>query len=203
MLSNLVGPVGEAQPTERMLRCTSRYAIRLAASLLDLAHRLLPRAADADVEAGRVEPHVRAHDSAEQDVAGLVVHRVVPVHPLLLDQAALQTEVRGDGGDLAGVVALVAADRDERVRSLGEGVGDDVFQLASLVATERQPRVDVLSLGPDPGAAEVIAQAVERMHGAGTEREFVPRKVSDAHNARSLQAGEDSTVVGALRFRNG
>ena len=57
--------------------------------------------------------------------------------------------MRGDRGDLAGVVGLVAADRDQRVRALGERVGDEVLELAGLVAAVGEPGVAVLALGPD------------------------------------------------------
>ena len=99
---------------------------------------------------------VGAHHPRQQDVADLVVDRVVPRHPLLLHETALQPEVGGDGGDLPGVVGLVAADRDQRVGAAGEHVGDDVLELADLVAAEGEAAVDVLALGPDLGAAEVL-----------------------------------------------
>ena len=67
----------------------------------------------------------------------------------------LRPEVRGDGGDLTGVVGLVAADRHQGVGALRQRVGDDVLELAGLVAAEGQPAVAVLPLGPDLGAAEV------------------------------------------------
>ena len=114
-----------------------------------------------------VEAHVGAHDPREQDVADLVVDRVVPVDPLLLDQPALQAEVRGDGRDLPGVVGLEAADRDERVGALGEHVGDDVLQLAGLVAAVRQARAAVLALGPHRRAAEMAVSRSSRWTGLG------------------------------------
>ncbi len=71
----------------------------------------------------------------------------------------LEAEVRGDGGDLAGVVGLVAADGDQGVGALREGVGDEVLELAGLVAAVGEPAVAVLALGPDRGAAEVRRSA--------------------------------------------
>ena len=154
---DLEGPVGEAEAAERVLggaRPGSRTACRRPPR--PRAMRVLPRAADADVEAGRVEPHVGAHDPRQQDVADLVVDRVVPVDPPLLDQPALQAQLGRDGRDLPGVVGLDAADRDQRVRPLGQCVRDDVLELAGLVAAEGEPRVAVLALGPDGRAAEVL-----------------------------------------------
>ena len=88
LLGHLERPVGEPQPAERVLRGARRDGVRRAARRLDLGDRVLPRPPDADVEARRVEPHVGAHDPAEQDVADLVVDRVGPVHPLLLHEPA-------------------------------------------------------------------------------------------------------------------
>ena len=99
----------------------------------------LPGASDADVEGGRVQPHVRAHDPRQEDVADLVVDGVVPIDPLLLDEATFEAELRCDGRDLAGVVRLDPADRDQRVGSLRECVGDKVLKLADLVPTEGEP----------------------------------------------------------------
>ena len=136
---------------------------------------------DADAEAGRVEPDVGAHDPREQDVADPVVDRVRPVHPALLHQPGLQPELGRDRGDLAGVVRLVAADRDERVGPLGQRVRDDVLELAGLVAAERQAGVAVLALGPDLRTAEVLGQPVERVHGARPEQQRVAVEVVERH----------------------
>jgi hypothetical protein len=66
-------------------------------------------------------------------------------------------------GDLARVVGLHAADRDQRVAALGQRVGDQVLQLARLVAAEGEPAVAVVPLGPQRGAAEVRGQALQAM----------------------------------------
>jgi hypothetical protein len=71
---------------------------------------------------------------------------------------------------LAGVVGLVTADRDQRVRALREHVRNDVLELAGLVAAVGQTAVAVLPFGPDPGAAEVLGEPVQRMHRAGSEK---------------------------------
>ena len=90
-------------------------------------------------------------------------------------------EVRGDGGDLPGVVGLVAADGDERVGAAGEGVGDDVLQLADLVAAVGQAAVDVLALGPDLGAAQVLGQPLQVLDGGGAEGERVALELLEDH----------------------
>ncbi len=78
--------------------------------------------------------------------------------------------MRRDRGDLAGVVALVATDRDEGVGALGEDVGDDVLELARLVAAEGEAAVALLALGPELDlVAERCAEALERMDRRRTE----------------------------------
>ena len=125
--------------------------------------------------------------AGEQQVADVGVAGLVPVDPVLLDEAAAEPEVRGDGGDLAGVVGLVAADGDERVRARRQDVGDDVLELAGLVPAVREPAAAVLPLGPDLRAAEVLGQAAQRVDRARPERQRVAREVSEAHG-RTLPA---------------
>ncbi len=64
-------------------------------------------------------------------------------------------------GDLAGVVGLHSADRDQGVGALRQGVRDEVLELAGLVAAEGDAAVEVLALGPEAGAAEVLGQPFE------------------------------------------
>ena len=130
----------------------------------------MPAVLEADAEPRLHQADVGPHDAGQQDVADLVVDRVRPVDPALLDQDGLQAHLGGDRGHLPGVVGLHAADADERVRALPERVGDQVLQLAGLVAAVGQPAVAVLALGPDAGTAEVIAEPVQRVHGAGAEQ---------------------------------
>ena len=82
LLSHLIGPVSEPQPAEPVLGRTGGDAVRLTPSLLHLTKRVLPRRADTDVEPGRVEPDISAHDPRQQDIAHLVVDRVVPLQPI-------------------------------------------------------------------------------------------------------------------------
>ena len=134
--------------------------------------RPLPAVADADVEAGGVEPDVAAHDAGQLDVADPARRRVGPVDPVLLHGHGAEPEVAGDAGDGAGVVGLHAADRDERVAALGERLGDEVLELAHLVAAERDAGVAVLPLGPDlDPAAELGAQPRQRVHRRGPEQQ--------------------------------
>ena len=195
LLLHLLRPLREAEPAERVLRGAGRDAVRRAAGVTDLLHRLLPRRADADVEAGGVEADVGAHDPRQQDVADLVVDGVRPVDPLLLHQPGLEAELRRDGRHLAGVVGLDAADGDERVGALGERVGDDVLQLAGLVAAVGQPGVAVLPLGPDLGAAEVGGQPVEPVHRAGAEQQRVAVEAVEVHG-RAPSLGQSRVVSG-------
>jgi hypothetical protein len=181
LLGDLEGPVRETQPAEAVLAGSRRDRVRRAAGRLDLAQRVLPRLSDADVEPGRVDADLGAHHPGQQDVADAVVDRLVPGHPLLLDQACLQAEVCGDGGHLPRVVGLDAPDRDEGVRPTGQHVGDDVLQLADLVAAVGQAAVDVLALGPHLRAAEVGGHPRQPVDRAGAERQRVTRKVVQLH----------------------
>ena len=133
----------------------------------------------------RVEAHLGAHDARQHDVADPVVDRVRPVDPALLDEHGLEAELRGHRGDLAGVVGLVAADRHEGVGALREHVGDDVLELAGLVAAVRQPAVAVLALGPDPRAAQVRGEPVQRVDRARPEQQRVAGEVGQGHGCSS------------------
>ncbi len=141
--------------------------------------RLLPRLLEPDAEPGGREPHVGAHEPRQQDVADPVVHRVRPVDPVLLHEHGLQPEVRGDGGDLPGVVGLHAADRHERVGALRERVGHEVLELAGLVAAEREaavarprasPRCGRRPDGRSGGAADAPGSARTSAGGGGSRR---------------------------------
>ncbi len=183
---HLAGPVGKPMAAERMVGGAGRDRVGLAADRLDGGERLLPALAEADVEAGVREAHVRPHDAGEQDVADQLVAGVVPVDPVLLHEHAVQAQVGGDGRHLAGVVRLHAADRDERVAPLGERVGREVLELAGLVATEGEAGVAVLPLRPDLDlAAQVLREAVEAVHRGGAEEQWHLGEVGQAHEADS------------------
>ena len=95
LLRDLVGPAGEAEAAEPVVRRSGGDRVRRPAARLDVLDGLVPRVTEADVEARRVEPHLGAHDPAQQDVADLGAQRVGPPrHPVLLDQHARQPEVR-------------------------------------------------------------------------------------------------------------
>jgi 1-aminocyclopropane-1-carboxylate deaminase/D-cysteine desulfhydrase-like pyridoxal-dependent ACC family enzyme len=89
-----------------------------------------------DPEPGRVEPHIRAHQPRQLDVARALVARVSiggvqSNHTRQVAAVAARSGLKarlvqehwvGDGGDLARVVALHAADGDEGRAALGLGV---------------------------------------------------------------------------------
>ena len=104
---------------------------------------------------------------------------------------------RRGGRDLARVVGLDAADRDERVAALGERVGDEVLELARLVAAVGEAAVAVVALGPDRGAAEVARQPVEAVDGRRAEQQRVAGERVEAHRAPSDEgevAGHEDVV---------
>ena len=172
LVGDLAGPACEPVAAERMVGGAGRDGVGLAATLADVVERLLPALAEADVEAGVGQAHVGAHDPREEDVADRLVARVVPVDPVLLHEDAGEAEVRCHRRDLPRVVGLDAADRDEGVAPLREGVGGEVLELAHLVAAVGEAGVAVLALGPDLDlAAEVLGEAVEPVDRGGAEGE--------------------------------
>jgi len=102
---------------------TGRDRVRGTTLGADFLQGVLPAFLEADPEAGLDEFDVSAHDPGEQDVTDPVIHRIGPVHPALLNQAGLEPQLGSDGGDLAGVVGLHSADRDEVGCALGERIG--------------------------------------------------------------------------------
>ena len=130
--------------------------------------RPLPALLEADAEAGLDEPHVGAHDPAQQDVADAVVDHVRPVDPALLhEHAARGPGARGDRRDLARVVGLDAADRDQRVAALGERVGDEVLELAGLVAAEGEPELQSSRLAQIDAPPRCFVSRSSRWTGEG------------------------------------
>ena len=181
-----------------MVGGAGRNRVRRAAGSLDVVDRLFPALLEADAEAGLHEPHVGAHDAAQHDVADAVVDDVRPVHPALLHEHAAEPEVGRDGGDLARVVRLHAADRDERVAALRERVGDEVLELARLVAAEREPGVAVVALGPDRGAAQVLRQPLEPVDGRRAEGQRIAREVVEQmprHSTGGKRAGNGRRIT--------
>src|SRR5262249_53473223 len=116
--------------------------------------------------------------------------------PVLLHEHAAEPEVRGDGGDLARVVRLDAADRDERVAAGGERVGDEVLELAHLVAAVREPRVAVVALRPELDlAAEVRAQPLEPVDRRRAEEQRDALEVGEAHGAMVAELPKASSSM--------
>ena len=182
LFRDLVRPPREAETAERMVGGAGRDRVWPPAALLDGGERVLPARPDPDVEAGRVEPYVGAHDPREQDVPDAVVDDVRPVDPVLLHEHAGKPESRGDGRDLARVVRLHAADRDERVAASRDRFRGEVLELSHLVAAVREPGVAVLALRPELDlAAEVRLEPLEAVHGRRAEEQRHAVEVGDAH----------------------
>ena len=121
---------------------------------------------------------MRPHHAAHQDVADAVIDGVVIVDPVLLDEPALHSELRGDRRYLARVVRLDAADRHQRVAPLRERIGHEVFHLPHLVAAEGEAGIAVLALGEDFDlAAEMPRQAIELFDRRRAEGERVAREI--------------------------
>ena len=176
-----------------MVGGAGRDRVRLPACGAHGLERLLPARPESDVEARVRQPHVGAHDPREQDVADPLVARIVPVDPVLLHEDALQAEVRSDGGDLARVIRLHAADRHERVAALRERVGGEELELPRLVAAVREAGVAVVALRPHVHlAAEVLAQPGEAMHRRRPEEE---RDARERVGVRHLRAAERHVAV--------
>ena len=180
---DLASPVGEAEPTKRMVGRARRDRIRRATGGHDGLESSLPAVADTDVEPGVVHPDVAAHDARQLDVPDPLIARIGPLNPVLLHRHRLQAEVTGDTRDLASVVRLDTADRHQRVTPLGEGVRHEVLQLADLVATERDTRVAVLTLGPDLDvAAQDGAEPTQRVNRRRAEQQRNTCEVVETHH---------------------
>ncbi|MCY1384790.1 hypothetical protein D9M69_730880 [compost metagenome] len=80
------------------------------------------------------------------------------------------------------MVGLDAADRDQRVAALFQGLGDQVFELARLVAAEGQAAVAVFAFGVDLDlAAQVRGQAVEFFDRGVAEGQAIAGKSLQIH----------------------
>src|SRR5215210_9417656 len=169
LLLDLYGPVGESQAAESVIRGARRDRVGLLAGGLDVRQSPLPALLEADAEVRFHQAHVGAHDPAELDVADPIVDHVGPVHPALLHEDTFHACPGGSGGDLAGVVGLHPAYGDERVATLGEGVGAEVLELAGLIAPVGEAGVAVVALGPERRPAQMRGQPLEAVHGRGAE----------------------------------
>ena len=106
---------------------------------------------------------------------------------MLLDEHAAETEPRSDRCNLARVVRLDAADRDERVAPLRERIGREVLELP-LLFPPNASRSSVLPLRPDLDlAAEVRGQSLEAVDGRGADEERDAREVLEAHVVLDLE----------------
>ena len=182
LLLHLVGPVGEAEPAERVVGGAGRDRVGRAAGPLDVVERPLPAVLELDAEPGRVEPDVGAHDPGQQDVADLVVDRIGPVDPALLHQHGLQAELGRDGGDLPGVVGLHAADRHQGVGALGERVRERGTRACGSCCRRRRGRSCTSSrLAQIAAPPRCCGQPVQRVDRAGPEGQRVAGKILDGH----------------------
>jgi glucose-6-phosphate 1-dehydrogenase len=83
------------------------------------------------------------------------------------------------------VVRLHAADRDERVGALRDGVRDEVLELAGLVAAECEPGVAVVALRPERRTAELRRQPLQPVDRRGAEEQAVAGKVVEGRQRNS------------------
>ena len=181
LLLDLLRPLREAETAQPVVRRAGRDGVRPSAAGLDVPDRPLPAFLEPDPEPRLHEPDVRAHHPAQQDVAHPVVDGVGPVHPALLDQHASHPDARRGRRHLPGVVRLDPADGDERVAPLRDRLRHQVLELPDLVAAEREPAVAVIALRPDPGAAQVRAQALQRVDRRRAEQEGVAGERGELH----------------------
>ena len=154
-MRDLVRPVREAQPAERVVGCAGRDRVRRAAATPRPPDSAAPRLLEPDVEARRVEPHVGAHDARQQDVADPVVDRVGPVDPVLLHQHGLEAEVRGHRGHLAGVVGLQPPIETSVSAPCASASGTRYSSLRVLLPPNARPLFTSSRLAQICGAAEV------------------------------------------------
>ena len=91
---------------------------------------------------------------------------VRPVDPALLHEHALQAELRGHRRDLAGVVGLHAADRDERVAPCASASATRYSSLRVLLPPNARPELQSSRLAQIRGAAEVRRSAARAVHRA-------------------------------------
>src|SRR2546428_6096263 len=134
LLLYLQGPLSEANSTKPMVGRSCRNAIRLTTRGLDLAECLLPARLEANAEPFFHEPHVGSQDPAEEDVADLVVHRIGPIDPALLDQYTFHSQSSRNGGDLARVIRLNPTDGKPSVATLSQRGSKQILNVTSRVA---------------------------------------------------------------------
>ena len=123
--------------------------IGLCARRFDRFQGSPPTVPDADVESCGIRAETATQYPRELDVADLVMGRLGPVDPVLLDGDGTEAQVAGHACHLPGGVGLDPAYRLQGVAPLLRGVGDQVLQLADLVAAEGDARVAVPAPDPD------------------------------------------------------
>ena len=119
LLLDLEGPAGEAEAAEGVVGGAGGDVVGLAAGGGELLLHALEGVLVLDAEGGRVQARVGPHEPRQLDVADLGVPGVLPRHPLLLHEGAVQPQLGRHRRHLPRVVRLHAADADERVAALG------------------------------------------------------------------------------------
>ncbi len=184
---DLADPVGEAEPAQRMVGCAGGDRVRLAAVGLDRVERPLPAVADADVEAGRIDADVAAHDPRQLDVADHLVGQVVPSRP----SAPGRSPPRARGGaatPVTGGCGWTGCRRSRRAcRSPGSSASAARYSsLRTLLPPKAMPllqssRLAQISTLP-PSAA---LKRGKRVQGRRAEEQRYAAEVIEAHGRRS------------------
>ena len=128
----------------------------------------------------------------EQQVVAAGIGAVAAGHALLDDEAALEALADRGGKCQAAVVRLRRADRDERVGSLGERVGDEELELARLIAAAGEAE-QVVALEPQLGATEVTRQVRQRFERGRAGGIAAARKAGEVHRP-ALERNERAVI---------
>jgi hypothetical protein len=90
------------------------------------------------------------------------------------DKDAVKTETGGGGSRLTAMIRLNRSRRDERIRTLFAGFGDEKFQLAGFVSAESQTCL-VVAFDENARSAEGVGQARKFFDGGGKVSEIDAR----------------------------
>ena len=157
------------------------YGFPPAASTSAIASSHEPPDADVEARPGRSRtsaPMMRR----QQDVAHLVVDRVVPVHPVLLHEPALEPEVRRHGRHLAGVVGLVRRRSTPACRRPWPARPGRCTRACGSCCRRTPGRCCTSSrLAQIRAPPRCVGQPVERVHRARPERQPVARELGQSH----------------------
>ena len=87
---------------------------------------------------------------------------------------------------LPGVVRLHAADRDQRVATLRDGIGDQVFELPRLVATVRESLLQSSRLAHISAPPSDFVRRSSGCTGVGAEEQRFAREGVEPHRPDSI-----------------